>query len=78
MSVFKATFTVTVLVDADDQADAKQALEKATLSEIGDEMFDGEWIGQMGAITVAEVPEDKIRDELFAIGNDGTFFDPTF
>lgn len=35
----------------------------------------GESIGSTEIVSTEPVPEDKVNDELIAIGNDGSFFD---
>lgn len=71
--IYKATFTITVLVEAENAGEAWQSFlqDPHTILE---EMDSGVMIGSCTAPEVSEVPADKVREELLALGNDGSFF----
>jgi hypothetical protein len=66
--VYKLVITVTVLT-------TEQGLARQDLSYILGEINDGESIGDIRTTSNAPVPPEQLRAELFAIGDDGTFFD---
>jgi hypothetical protein len=69
----KAVITVTVL--AEESPKALEALvQSMDLATILEEMDTGAMIGTYETTSVAEVPPEKIHEELLAVGNDGTFF----
>lgn len=45
------------------------------LRDVLQEMDDGEFIGTYEVVSVEDVEADKVKDELRAIGDDGTFFE---
>lgn len=65
----KTTFTVTVLHSADLPVD------KMSADEILAEMDNGECIGSIGRKVTMALGPNAVKNELLAIGNDGTFFD---
>lgn len=67
--IMRTTVTVTILHPVDETPDG------LSLEEIGRQMDDGGWIGQSAVTTSDAVPDDAIRAELQALGNDGAFFD---
>jgi hypothetical protein len=71
MSIKKVILEVVVLLP-DSDADT---LSGMSLSQIDEEMSTGSWIGMTSQTSVEDVPPAKLRDELLAIGNDGTFFE---
>jgi hypothetical protein len=76
MPVQKMIIQITVLTDTETPERASALFSGMELSEIADAMDVGEDIG--GPIRIASVetlPADRVKDELLAIGNDGTFFD---
>lgn len=46
-----------------------------SLNDIAYEMGEGCFLGEMGNFKTDPVPDDKLKDECIALGNDGTFFD---
>jgi len=67
--IFKHVFTVVVLSETD-------TLPFESLEEIAYAITEGEDIGTWSQQSVDRLDDpDKIRDELIAIGNDGSFFD---
>ena len=50
---------------------AQHSKAEKALSEINA----GDWIGCEIVASVENIPDDRVRDELLAIGNDGSFFD---
>jgi hypothetical protein len=69
VTIYKTTFTVTVF------SQDTPAVDLESLSAIEYAITEGDCIGDLAVASVEEVPEDTLRDELVAIGNDGTFFD---
>ncbi|WP_448205333.1 hypothetical protein [Azospirillum sp. sgz302134] len=67
--IAKTILTVTILHPVDESPEGKP------LDAIGRELDDGGWIGQIASASVTAVSDDRVRDELIALGNDGTFFD---
>jgi len=75
MPVHKVTLTITVMAIADSQDDLLNAYSNMSLSQIEEAFSVGEDVGKVELIGVETVPDDEIKDELIALGNDGTFFD---
>ena len=78
--IFKHTITVTIFSEEENlekQLDPEGYDDDHywTLADLGDYMTNGEGIGTYELTNTEPVPNDKIKDELFKIGNDGTFFD---
>ena len=70
MTILKRQFLVTVLSRESDP------LEFDTLSELDEAISEGPHIGSWERVAGQTiVHERELRDELLAIGNDGTFFD---
>jgi hypothetical protein len=69
--IVKIVYQVVALMPAADAHWAQHSKAEKALSEIDD----GSWIGCEIVGSVENIPDDKVRDELLAIGNDGTFFD---
>jgi hypothetical protein len=69
--IVKIVYQVVALMPAADAHWAQHSKAEKALSEINE----GDWIGCDIVGSVENIPNDKIRDELLAIGNDGTFFD---
>lgn len=65
---FKTTFTITVLTEDSPVSDG------VNIIDVVRDFTDGDSIGDVQRTSANEVPADKIKDELLAIGNDGTFF----
>lgn len=75
MAVFKATITLTVMLEADNEAAAVQTLDSASLADLAYEIDQGSWIGSSTEAVVVEVTGDTaISEALVTLGNDGTFF----
>ena len=68
MSIQKTTFTVTVLHDATENP---RNMELETVLE---QMDMGDFIGSVHVGDTVDIPNETVREELEAIGNDGTFF----
>jgi hypothetical protein len=75
MPVHKVTLTITVLAHADSQDHVLNAYSNMSLSQIEEAIEFGEDVGMVELTSVETVPDDEIKDELIALGNDGTFFD---
>jgi hypothetical protein len=69
--IVKIVYQVVALMPAADAHWAQHSKTEKALSEIDD----GGWIGCEIVASVENIPDDKVRDELLVIGNDGTFFD---
>jgi hypothetical protein len=69
--IVKIVYQVVALLPAADAPWAQHSKAEKALSEINQ----GDWIGCEIVGSVENIPDDKVRDELLAIGNDGTFFD---
>ena len=69
--IVKVVYQVVALMPAEHAHWAQHTSAEKALSEIDD----GCWIGCQIVGPVENIPDDKVRDELLAIGNDGTFFD---
>jgi hypothetical protein len=69
--IVKIVYQVVALMPAADAHWAQHSKAEKVLSEIDE----GSWIGCEVVGSVENIPDDKVRDELLAIGNDGTFFD---
>lgn len=67
MSIYKHVITLTILSEVDD-------LSGLTLEELGRSIDKGEDIGSFRITSRDAVPDDKLHDELLAVGNDGSFF----
>lgn len=65
--IFKHIYTVVVLSDSDEPVD--------DLNVLADSIDTGEDIGQFEHTSTEEVSAEQVKQELLAIGNDGTFFD---
>lgn len=69
MTISKTIITITVLHDSVDDLDFIE------LGQIIDAMNEGDMIGMSKITSTEHVAPEKVRDELLAVGNDGTFFD---
>lgn len=69
--IVKIVYQVVALMPAEHAHWAQHSSAKKALREIDE----GDWIGCEIVGSVENIPDDKVRDELLAIGNDGTFFD---
>lgn len=67
--IVKTTITFTVLHRADNP------LSDHTLEEVLWEASEGDAVGWETDRVTQPVPDDRLADELIALGNDGTFFD---
>jgi hypothetical protein len=70
MNIRKVTLELTILYDADTAARPQDMGLAAVIRE----MDEGDLIGQSRCVSDERVPDEKIEEELFAVGNDGTFF----
>lgn len=75
MTIYKATYTITVLGEFDSERDAERSMTVIEMDTLGHLISEGDWIGQFSCDAIDKVEADKVKDELVAIGNDGTFFD---
>jgi hypothetical protein len=69
--IVKIVYQVVALMPAADAHWAQHTGAEKALRKIDD----GSWIGCEIVGSVENIPDDKVRDELLATGNDGTFFD---
>ena len=69
--IVKIVYQVVALMPAEHAHWAQHSRAEKALREIDE----GDWIGCEIVGSVENIPDDKVRDELLAIGNDGTFFD---
>ena len=69
MSIKKTIITVTVLHEDTETCDGMD------LMALHQEMYDGLFIGGITGQTVEDVPDEKVQEELHAVGNDGKFFE---
>ncbi|MBD2746027.1 hypothetical protein IC232_04860 [Microvirga sp. BT688] len=69
--IVKIVYQVVAFMPAADAHWAQHSNAEKALREIDE----GDWIGCEIVGSVERIPDDKIRDELIAIGNDRTFFD---
>ena len=74
MAIFKLHIALTVMLEADSEAAANAAFEGATLAGIAYEIDEGAWLGVTALEETEEVTPGNLQGELFAMGNDGTFF----
>lgn len=74
MPVQKITVTTTLLIEADSPEDAKSWVSGMSLSRIDDQMDQGEAVGQTEVGNAETVPEDRLKEELEALGSDMSFF----
>lgn len=68
MKIQKTTMTFTFLHPAADNLDGWST------DQIFDECDSGGFVGQWGPMKTEDVPDDKVEEELQALGNDGEFF----
>jgi len=68
-NIRKVVIEITVLYE-----DGDPKPQDLDLAEMVREMDGGEFIGQSRCISDEPVPNEKIEEELFAVGNDGEFF----
>lgn len=82
--ISKTTITFTVLHRADDFPLGGEYFGEydnpydGELGYLMKEAWDGGMVGSESEAVTVEVPEDQVRDELRALGNDGTFFDDEY
>jgi hypothetical protein len=69
--IVKIVYQVVALMPAADAHWAQHSKAEKVLSEIDE----GSWIGCEIVGSVENITDDQVRDELLAIGDDGTFFD---
>ncbi|WP_162820609.1 hypothetical protein [Microvirga calopogonii] len=69
--IVKVVYKVVALMPAADAHWSQHSRAEKALSEINE----GGWIGCEIVASVENIPDDQVRDELLAIGNDGAFFD---
>lgn len=80
----KTTITFTVLHRADDYPNDEEIwgeMDNPYDGELGylmKEAWDGGMVGMESDAVTVDVPEDQVRGELLAMGNDGTFFDDDY
>jgi hypothetical protein len=67
--ITKTVVQVTILHLAEDRVDG------TGLGHIAFQIDEGDWVGQSKIVTEEAVPDDKVAEELQALGNDGTFFE---
>jgi len=72
--IYRTVFTIEVLSDGPLNL-AMRDDDPFDLLAINYEITDGDCVGNVRQTLSEIVPTDKVRDELVAIGNDGTFFD---
>ncbi|MCG2841262.1 hypothetical protein L6Q21_09745 [Sandaracinobacter sp. RS1-74] len=70
-AVCKVTLEITLLATQDDA----DRLDDLNLTDIAREMDDGAFVGTISARRFEAIAPTALRDELLALGNDGTFFD---
>ena len=75
MAIYKVTISATVLMEAKSAAEVASNLSVMGLADIGRECDDGLWIGSHKMDSVRRLKREQVPDELFAVGNDGDFFD---
>lgn len=68
MKINKTTIMITILHPADEKL-------PYDLSAVLEEMDNGWAVGQETSRDVQSVPDEHVRRELNALGNDGEFFD---
>jgi hypothetical protein len=68
MGIKKTTITITVLYEDDVN------VENMPLSAVLRQMDNGDLIGHIGSRKTISIPDSKVKKELLAVGNDGTFF----
>ena len=75
MAIKKGVYKVVFLYDDEIYPD-KHIQENISVLGVLEEMNYGSMIGDSSIESIVDVPAEKVEDELLAIGNDGTFFDP--
>lgn len=74
MAIYKMHIALTVMLEADSEAEACSLITNSTLDAVAYAIDEGEWIGMSKLEESEEVTPGNLHDELLAIGNDGTFF----
>ena len=70
--IYKAKLLITVLFD--DAEVQPEFFQEATLGDL-ERLINDEAVGLHSLLSLAPVPAARVRRELRALGNDGTFFD---
>ena len=70
MKIRKVTIGVTLLMHESEE----DRLSTMSLARIGEEMDFGDMVGSFAIISSLPVAPETLRQELLALGNDGTFF----
>lgn len=73
--ISKIVLRVTLLAQDDSLDESVTSVDSMSLESLARAMDEGDLIGTYSIESSEEVPDDKVRDELLAVGNDGTFFD---
>jgi hypothetical protein len=72
--VFETKVVVTLSGQAGSKADFDALIGSLSLSDMEDEMSEGELVGTMATMVTSEIPPDQVRARLQELGNDGEFF----
>lgn len=72
--IFEVTVAVTVLVEAENAAQASQEVERAGLEGLAYEIDEGAWLGQSRILDTNYLPPDRLTQRQLELGSDGTFY----
>ncbi len=76
MPIYKTQLVVTILSDQPTEAAMREFLHDQPLSSLGESIEEGENIGVISISSIEELPDERVADELRAVGNDdASFFD---
>jgi hypothetical protein len=68
MAIIKTVLIVTILHDSEANTSAM------SLADIGAEMDSGEFVGSIETVSETEIPQEKLAEELEAVGSDESVF----
>lgn len=73
--VFHGTVAVNFMMEAESPLVAANLLSHMNLSDIGHEIDDGDFLGQMKIVSLRQVDPRTLDYRQKALGNDGSFFE---
>lgn len=74
MAIQKIVVSVTIMGEADSPEDFANRLSEMSLTQMDEETDCGDMIGSVSIGRGVTIPQDKVKRELEAFGNDGDFF----
>jgi hypothetical protein len=78
MPIQKVKIVTTLLVEADTPDQAQSYLSSMTLARLGDEIDQGDAVGQTEVGLGETIPMDRVKDECEALGSDQSCFGHLF